>query len=137
MATRNLRAIVLRIIGIGFFAGIIVFMYFKFQAFIYGPRIVDISLEPFMTIDTSSLEIQGKVKYTEEMFINGRSILLDETGEFKETIVFPAGHSVIEIHLVDPFGKEKFHYYNIYTNHSIASENEPELLLTIDNEETL
>lgn len=117
MITESSRTIALRSLGIIFFIGIIIFMFLKFQAFFFGPRLANINITTWTNIETASLELSGKVKYAEELSIQDRSVTLDESGAFNETLVFPKGYTELELAITDPFRKTKFYHFHIYADY--------------------
>lgn len=135
MITESSRTRALRGLGIIFFIGIIIFMFLKFQAFIFGPHITDISIPEYLNIEESFLEVNGKVAYTETLTIQGRSITLDESGNFKEILVFPRGNTTLEFVLTDPFGKTKFYYFHIYADYPEIQASLEAVLPTLNEEE--
>lgn len=115
MTSRNPRKIVFTTIGVLFFVLVILFAYGRFGRYIHGPMMSEISLQEFQSIDTSSLLVSGEVSNVQYMNINGRALALDKDEGFNERVVVPPGYSIIEIQLVDSFGKQRHYTYNVYS----------------------
>jgi hypothetical protein len=50
--------------------------------------------------------VQGKILHSKEVYLNGRKILLNESGEFSEYTVVRPPTDTIEVRAVNQFGKE-------------------------------
>ena len=93
-----------------FFAG-----YFAYQArgyfngseiTVYEPRDGDIVL-------SSDVAVKGRVKNTSKIFMNGRDIFADENGYFSEDLLLARGYNIIQITVLDVFGREKSKRINL------------------------
>lgn len=111
--------IIFTIVGIIILIGIIIFSYFKYKPMIEGPLLSDISLEPWNNTGQSSVTIEGQVKNTQNIMINGRSLVLDESNQFREIVGLHQGSNQIFVDLVDIFGKEKSYIYNVYADYLV------------------
>lgn len=109
------RSIIIRGIGLIFFIFVIIFGYNRFGRYIHGPQIVEISLKEYQQIDSLSLPITGTVRNVELISINGQNITINDKNTFNEIIVLSPGYTIIDIDLIDPFGKEKTYSYSIET----------------------
>ncbi|MFT7328283.1 MAG: hypothetical protein ACI870_000470 [Crocinitomicaceae bacterium] len=107
------RTIIIRSIGLIFFIFVIIFGYNRFERYINGPEIIEISLKEFQQIDTLSLNITGKIRNVESISIEGRVITFNKENMFEEIVVLSPGYTIIDIDLIDPFGKEKKYSYAI------------------------
>lgn len=110
------RKILFAGIGIVFFALILVFAYGRFGRYINGPELVSINLQEYQSVDNSVIDIEGKVRNAQAITINGRPLGLDKEEQFKEHIVLPIGHTIIELGLIDSFNKQKTYTYNVYNS---------------------
>lgn len=101
--------------GIIFFILIVIFSYSRFGRYINGPIMKEISIDTYEEIQDLTLAINGKVKNTETLTINNRTITLNQDNTFNEIIVVSPGLTIIDIYMVDAFGKSKTYQYNIYS----------------------
>ncbi|MCA9352817.1 hypothetical protein KC901_01395 [Patescibacteria group bacterium] len=112
---RTPRTILIRTIGVLFFIGISIFGYNRFGRYLQGPRIVDISLERYQTIETLSVLVEGSTNNTESMTINERTIPMNDDSTFSEVVVLSPGTNIMEIVVTDSFGKQKEYRYTLYS----------------------
>ena len=75
----------------------------------------EISIDTYEEIQDLTLTINGRVKNTETLTINNRTITLNQDNTFNEIIVVSPGLTIIDIYMVDAFGKSKTYQYNIYS----------------------
>ncbi len=64
------------------------------------------------TLSEGLLPISGKAAHARELFINGRSVLIDREGNFDDAVLLSPGYNVVEVMLRDQFGKEKTALYH-------------------------
>ena len=133
METHNPQKILYRIIGILVFLGIGIFMYSKFQNSNQGPQITFISIHEYTTTESPFLTITGETQHTQKILINGRNVILDDTGSFEEIIVFPPGNTIIEIQLEDTFEKQRQYKYKINANYTLKKTEPIEIPSSEDN----
>ncbi|MGB0925437.1 MAG: hypothetical protein ACPGTS_01870, partial [Minisyncoccia bacterium] len=107
------RKIMFRVIGALVCASILIFIYSKYNRYITGPEIVSINIENHQTTETPSLFLQAEVTDTQSIFLNGRSLILQNKKNIEEIIVFSPGNNIIEIVLEDSFGKSREYVYHI------------------------
>lgn len=110
----DIRKILARSVGILILLAIIIFAYFRYANYLQGPELVQINLEPFMTVDAPSLSIAAEIKNTQAADINGRNLILKEKKYIEEIVVFSPGENILELELQDSFGKKKKYTYHIY-----------------------
>lgn len=84
------------------------------KKYLLGPEIISLNINPYTTSIKNSIKLKGIVSNTKIMSLNQRNIILEKHKNFEEIIVFSPGNNIIEIRLVDPFGKEKKYTYNVY-----------------------
>jgi hypothetical protein len=87
-------------------AGVIVaYSYYASHGIIEGPTIVVTSPAAGETsFATSSVTIKGVATRTQSITLNGRPILIDQAGNFLETIILFPGYNVETLSGVDKFG---------------------------------
>lgn len=122
----NPRKLVGRIIGLGFFVLIILFGFNRFGRYLEGPKIIDINLEQYSEISENPIKIEGRLKNTARLEINGVSTPINDDLSFSKTIVIPHGNSIIEIDIYDTFNKENNYQY--WITHSGVSGTYPATL---------
>lgn len=94
-------------IGAIILAVAIVFGYAIFAShnFIEGPKIVVLEPENGSTHSTSTILIRGIIYRSQNVTLNGKSIFIDDEGNFKEnTLLFP-GYNAVTITAEDKFGR--------------------------------
>lgn len=111
------RTFLFRILGGTVLIGIIIFSYLKYKPIIDGPLLSQISLEPWMVVQTPSLQVTGSVKNTHTIILNGRNLTLDTEELFQDTVALNPGINRIDIRLVDIFGAEKTYEYHVYAEY--------------------
>jgi hypothetical protein len=58
-------------------------------------------------MERKTIEIRGVAKNTSKITLNGRSLLIDPEGDFREKILLAEGYNVFSIVLQDRFGRER------------------------------
>lgn len=96
-------------------------MYGLFQAriLIKGPMLFVSLPENGSTVSDVLLEVEGKTEHVTHVSINGRPILLDTSGEFRETLVTPSGYGVIFVEARNRFGhhtEKRIEFYGAPNN---------------------
>jgi hypothetical protein len=112
---RTPRTVLITTLGILFFILILIFGYNRFGRYINGPEIVEISIEEYQTIADTRIEITGQVHNVQNISMNNRDLILADDKKFREIIVVSPGKNILEIDVVDPFGKEREYIYHIYS----------------------
>lgn len=104
MMTRTKSQFYLGII-LGSLAFLIVIGYALYETWNYfsGPTIYITSPNNGATLNESLLEIQGVVKNASTIFLNGRRILANDKGEFKERLLLAKGYNIIDLKTEDKF----------------------------------
>lgn len=99
------------------FVSLLIFIsvYFIFRVFNYisGPRIDIISPSQGEIIREDTFIIEGVVKNAKNIYINGREILIDEDGNFKEELIAKSPYTLITIKAIDKYGKQKEEVINV------------------------
>ncbi len=88
-------------------SGILIF-YFFYQArfFILGPRIVVEFPQNGDVLKESLIEVKGKAQNVSLLLLNGKSILVDTSGNFKGSLILAEGYNIIELLAKDKFDRE-------------------------------
>ena len=96
-------------IGIYSLIALIVIGYAIFASFsfIQGPEIEISYPENGSTFASSTLEIRGVVERSQDITLNGRSILIDDKGNFDEHTLLSPGYNVFTLHARDKFGRSR------------------------------
>jgi hypothetical protein len=84
---------------------IIGYSYFAFIDYISGPEIIILTPENGSTIASSTVSIQGQALRIQDITMNNRPILVDEQGNFKESVLLFRGYNVVLIYAKDKFGR--------------------------------
>ncbi len=97
----------LKAIGIILFL-VCLFGYGAFEVWNYatGPKIILADAYNGQAVSESLMTIEGQGKNTQEITLNDRSIVMDETGHFSEKILLSYGYNVLELKAQDRFGKQ-------------------------------
>lgn len=97
----------LTIIGIGlFFAAVLGYAYFEGLPLLRGPSIVlDIPTETITTTEPY-LQISGGAQRINSLSLNGRDLILTESGTFSEDILLAEGYNELVFLAVDQTGRE-------------------------------
>ncbi|MEK7081651.1 MAG: hypothetical protein AAB537_00615 [Patescibacteria group bacterium] len=90
---------------LGGLAALIVVGYALYETWNYfsGPIIAVSSPSNGATLNEPLLEIQGVVKNAATVFLDGRRILTNDKGEFKERLLLAEGYNIIGLKAEDKF----------------------------------
>lgn len=94
--------IVLALIAI---IAVVSYVFFNSRVFIAGPKISVSSPENGSSTDKNVVEIVGNTENTSAISINDRPILIDESGNFKESLLLVPGYNIIMIEAQDKFDR--------------------------------
>lgn len=94
--------IVLALIAI---IAVVSYVFFNSRVFIAGPKISVSSPENGSGTDKNVVEIVGNTENTSAISINDRPILIDESGNFKESLLLVPGYNIIMIEAQDKFDR--------------------------------
>lgn len=100
--------------------GIFAFVIGNMRDMLFGAPLSIATVADGTTLSEGSLPISGKAKHARELFINGRSILIDREGNFSDLVLLSPGYNVVEVMLRDQFGKEKTERYHLVLDESDA-----------------
>ena len=100
--------IVPKIITLIFCVGLLVVaaLYFSYQArfLIGGPQLTLVE-EPNVAQVSRTITLKGAAANITELYLNGRPIVTNESGQFEEMVVLENGYSVVRIDAVDRYGR--------------------------------
>jgi len=82
------------------------YLYSEFGSFSNNPRLIILSPEKEYTTTENLVEIEGITEVDGAIFINGQPVLVDEDGNFKESITVQSGTNNIIIKAINKFDKE-------------------------------
>lgn len=108
------RTMILRILGLTFLGLIILFGINRFSKYINGPEITAINLENNSYNKQGFHILKADIKNTDTISLNKRDLIINEGTSIEEIIVFSPGRNIIEIELIDPFGKKKKYTYTVF-----------------------
>ena len=57
--------------------------------------------------------LKGNIKNSKNIFLNGREIVIEENGDFKEELISKYPYTLVVIEAVDKYGKSKEKILNI------------------------
>lgn len=83
---------------------IVVFIIFNTRDLLFGVKIKNINITDNFKTSESVQKITGTAKHAVKLILNGREILIDQQGNFDETIVLLRGYNIINIKAQDKFG---------------------------------
>lgn len=88
------------------FGGVLIYTAFSSRIFVAGPQIEISSPQSGSTIDATPLvAISGMAENVAHIWLNGRRIFTDESGDFQETVLLYPGYNVIKFNAVDKFDR--------------------------------
>ncbi|MEK7581954.1 MAG: hypothetical protein AAB488_01335 [Patescibacteria group bacterium] len=94
-------------LGIALALIIVLYAFDKTKNLIMGPKItVETPLNGAIVLD-ATLPIEGIAKNISKISINGRQILIDQSGIFRDQLVVTEGYNIISVAGTDRFGKTK------------------------------
>ncbi len=100
--TPALVRIILALIAI---VAVVSYVFFNSRVFIAGPKINVSSPQNGCSTDKNIVEIVGNTENTSAISINDRPILIDESGNFKESLLLVPGYNIIMIEAKDKFDR--------------------------------
>jgi hypothetical protein len=85
-------------------AGLAFFIYRTSLAYLSGPSITIAGPADYSAFSTSTATITGVAKRVQDITLDGRSITIDDNGNFSETILLLPGYNIETIAAHDQFG---------------------------------
>ena len=102
--SNNIKKIV-KIGGLSiFFILIIIFAFIGSKDLIFGVKIRNVNITDGITVTENIIKLTGNAKNAINLTLDGREILIDERGNFSETIALLSGYNIINIRVKDKFG---------------------------------
>ena len=103
--TSSLRLIRYGLIGL---VAILIAVYALFRSlnYIHGPNITVYQPIDGSAIASTTVTIIGQASRVNSLSLNGKTVFIDEAGNFKETIIVFPGVNVITLDAHDQFGRE-------------------------------
>ncbi len=71
-----------------------------------GPSLSLTSPADHIALSDGNLSIAGRAHHTENLWLNGAPLLIDESGEFSTSLVLPQGNAILSLTATDRFGHE-------------------------------
>ena len=102
--TTTLRLIRYSLLGLGGLI-IVVYAFFRSLNYIHGPSIDIYQPINGSAIASTTVTIIGRADRVNTLSLNGKQIFIDESGNFKETIVVLPGINIITFSAQDQFGR--------------------------------
>lgn len=102
-----------RSITFGFVFIVALFVYSRAHDAISGARLVVKNLEEYTETTEPFISIDGYMKRSAEIRINGVSIPTDQSGNFNYPLALGTGYNSIEVKGLDSFGRTKVENFNI------------------------
>lgn len=96
-----------------FFILIMIYAFFRSYDLIFGVKIQNVNLSDGATMTESVIKVTGNAKNAIKLYLDGREISIDQTGNFDETIALLPGYNIINIKAEDKFGYEDEKDYKI------------------------
>lgn len=90
-------------------AVILIVLYAAYQArfLIAGPSLSIDTPADGETVSSPLMTVSGRANNAADLYLNGRQIFTDEYGVFSESLLLHPGHTIIEMHTKDKFGRER------------------------------
>jgi hypothetical protein len=85
-------------------AGLLYFIYRTSRAYISGPSITITAPADYAAFSTSTTTIAGIAERVQDITLDGRSITIDDKGNFSETILLMPGYNIETLAAHDQFG---------------------------------
>ena len=85
-------------------AGLLYFIYRTSRAYVSGPSITITTPADYAAFSTSTATIIGTAERVQDITLDGRSITIDDKGNFSETILLMPGYNIETISAHDQFG---------------------------------
>ena len=96
------------------FIAISVFAYVKTRPIWHGVDIVLEGVYNGQSFDSPLVHLNGRAVHAIQLVLNGRLIAIDESGNFKESLLLPPGYSIITIEATDKFKNRTIKKFDVY-----------------------
>jgi len=111
---RNIVISVIVLLGIGY-------LWYQVSSLSQPPTLSVLQPEGDQEIDSDEIIVVGQVDKGAELTINGQSVYVSQTGDFKETLSLQDGSNTIEIRASNRLGRETVVTRQIYSTYEGAS----------------
>lgn len=103
-------------IGLFVFVAVIIAAYAVWRSldYIRGPQVIVTSPADWSSISATTTQIIGRASRIKEIKLNGKTISINEQGDFSETIVLFPGTNIITVSAGDQFGRNISEELRIY-----------------------
>lgn len=116
------KIIMISSVVILFFAGVF-YLYKEIGAFANTPKLVIISPEQNVTLNASSVVVEGITDTDAKAFINDQPILVNDDGKFSENLALQSGTNTINVKAVNRFDKDTTQNIIVQSNYQEKQEN--------------
>jgi hypothetical protein len=102
--TATLRLIRWSLIGLGALL-IVIYAFSRSLNYIHGPRINIFQPINGSAVASTTVTIIGRADRVNSLLLNGKTVFIDEAGNFKETILLFPGMNIVTLTAKDQFGR--------------------------------
>lgn len=106
MHTQNRKRVKKLIVALGLSA-VLIYGYYEFRGFLYGPELSIESPQNGTTVETPVVDVSGTTKRISKITLNGGPIFVDEKGLFSKRVPLVPGHNYMTVSVEDRFGNVK------------------------------
>ena len=85
---------------------VLIYAFFEARNLLYGPQI-NLGTTGAITVHAELVEISGTVKNVSEITLDGRPVLIDDTGAFTERLLLARGLNRFDFRAKDRFGRSR------------------------------
>ena len=104
--TRSVSLRLLKIVSISVITVLIIaYAIWRSLNYVRGPHIEIFAPTNGSTITTSSTIVHGQTARAENLTLNGRQIIVDQKGDFSETVALFPGQNILTLVATDQFGR--------------------------------
>ena len=86
---------------------VLVYAYFEAQNLLFGPKITLASEGGAITVRNELIDISGTVENVSSISLDGRPVVIRDTGEFTERILLAEGINTFTFIAADRFGRKR------------------------------
>jgi hypothetical protein len=97
----------------GFILFVVAFVYSRAHDAISGAKLVIKDIEKYSEVTDPFVNIEGYMKRSTEIKVNGTIVPTDQTGNFNYPLALGTGYNSIEVKGTDSFGRTKVENFNI------------------------
>ncbi len=88
-------------------------IFYNTRDIIFGAPLKVKTVSDGMALDDTYLTVAGVAAHAKNLTINGRDIYTNRKGEFSEPILLAPGYNVLEVGMIDRFGKKNVKQYEL------------------------